>query len=63
MEQLAGVLLALGTAWIGEVRENRIFTLASAGLFLWIGFDSTEPLILLAMASIGIYQLYKTFMK
>lgn len=58
---VASVLLALGLAYFGETRENNIFTLGSAGIFFWIGFNSAEPLIMVALLGIGIYQLYKTF--
>lgn len=63
MEQVAGVLLALGLAWFGEMQENKMFTLGSAGMFFWLGFDSVEPLIMVAMFGVGVYQLYKTFFK
>jgi len=63
MEQLAGVFLALGLAFFGEQQENKIFTLGSAGMFFWLAFDSVEPIIMVVLLGVGIYQLYKTFMK
>jgi hypothetical protein len=63
MEQLAGVFLALGLAFFGERQENKIFTLGSAGMFFWLAFDSVEPIIMVTLLGVGIYQLYKTFMK
>lgn len=63
MEQVAGVLLALGLAFFGEKAENKVFTLGSAGLFIWLGLDSAEPLIMVSLFGVGLYQLYKTFFR
>lgn len=61
MDNLTVMLLALGMTAIGEFKGIPIFRLASAGLFMFLAFDSQSPLIMIPLIGVSIWQFYKTF--
>lgn len=61
MEELTVMLLALGLTGLAEFKDQPIFRLASSGLFLFLGFSSSSPLLMIPMLGISVWQFYKTF--
>lgn len=61
MDQIAIVILGIGLIFIGNKSGARIYNLASAGIFLYLVFDMTDPFLIVSFIGVAIYQFYVTF--
>ena len=58
MDQFTVEILALGLSFIAYKTGARLFYIASAIVFIYLLFDSRDPLLMLAFAAVAIYEFY-----
>jgi len=61
MDLFTVVILALALTFLGFKTKVRIFNLASAIVFIYLVFNSGDPILMLAFIAMAIYQFYATF--
>ena len=55
------VLLVIGLLAIGLTQKIGLLTLAAAALMLYIGFQSTEGIVIVPMIGASLYLIYDVF--